>query len=490
MDAVVDFISTVGGWGWTWIILPVLAIVGIYFTIRSGVVQARLLPQMVKTLGDKALVNDQGEKKSISSFQAFTVSAASRVGAGNVAGVAVAIATGGPGAIFWMWLMAFIGGASSFVESTLGQLYKVRGKDGYHGGPAYYMQRGLGQRWLGIIFAIVLIFCFPFAFSALQGNTINASIMGAMPGADPVAVSWTVAIVLAVLSGLVIFGGIRRIANVTDKLVPIMALAYVLIGVIVVITNIGELPRVIGSIFSEAFNFQSAVGGSLGAVILIGAQRGMFSNEAGLGSAPNAGATASVTHPVKQGLVQTLGVYFDTFIICSVTAFIILSATPEAAGTGDRDSGIQITQNALVQNLGAATGIILAIIIFMLAFSSILGNYYYGESNIRFITENKTVMLVFRIVAIAAVVFGTVATTSAVWDLADNFMGVMALINLVSIALLGGIAMKLLKNYTAQVKNGKDPVFLSSQMPELKGVESWEEEDVTTSEIPVVRRRR
>ncbi|WP_035744175.1 alanine/glycine:cation symporter family protein [Haematomicrobium sanguinis] len=490
MDAVVDFISTVGGWGWTWIILPVLAIVGIYFTIRSGVVQARLLPQMVKTLGDKALVNDQGEKKSISSFQAFTVSAASRVGAGNVAGVAVAIATGGPGAIFWMWLMAFIGGASSFVESTLGQLYKVRGKDGYHGGPAYYMQRGLGQRWLGIIFAIVLIFCFPFAFSALQGNTINASIMGAMPGADPVAVSWTVAIVLAVLSGLVIFGGIRRIANVTDKLVPIMALAYVLIGIIVVITNIGELPRVIGSIFSEAFNFQSAVGGSLGAVILIGAQRGMFSNEAGLGSAPNAGATASVTHPVKQGLVQTLGVYFDTFIICSVTAFIILSATPEAAGTGDRDSGIQITQNALVQNLGAATGIILAIIIFMLAFSSILGNYYYGESNIRFITENKTVMLVFRIVAIAAVVFGTVATTSAVWDLADNFMGVMALINLVSIALLGGIAMKLLKNYTAQVKNGKDPVFLSSQMPELKGVESWEEEDVTTSEIPVVRRRR
>lgn len=490
MDAVVDFISSTGGWAWSWIILPVLAVVGLYFTFRSGVVQARLLPQMIKTLGDKALVNDQGEKKSISSFQAFTVSAASRVGSGNVAGVAVAIATGGPGAIFWMWLMAFIGGASSFVESTLGQLYKVRGKDGYHGGPAYYMQRGLGQRWLGIIFAIVLIFCFPFAFSALQGNTINASIMGAMPGADPVAVSWTVAIVLAVLSGLVIFGGIRRIANVTDKLVPVMALAYIVIGIVVVATNIGELPRVVGSIFTEAFNFQSAVGGSLGWVILVGARRGMLSNEAGLGSAPNAGATASVTHPVKQGLVQTLGVYFDTFIICSVTAFIILSATPEAAGTGDRDSGIQITQNALVENLGAATGIILAIIIFMLAFSSILGNYYYGESNIRFITENKTVMLVFRIVAIAAVVLGTVATTSAVWDIADSLMGLMALINLVSIALLGGIAMKLLKNYTAQVKNGKDPVFLSSQMPELKNVECWEEEDVTTSEIPVVRRRR
>ncbi|GHD02738.1 alanine/glycine:cation symporter family protein [Zhihengliuella salsuginis] len=477
------WLSDSGGWLWTWIILPVVAFVGLYFTIRSGAVQLRMIPNMIKTLSDKALIGPDGKPKSISAFQAFTISAASRVGTGNVAGVATAIAIGGPGAIFWMWTMAFIGGASSFVESTLGQLYKEKRPDGYVGGPAYYMQKGLNARWLGIIFSIILIVCFPLAFSSLQANTIAQAVTGAA-GTDDPSLMITIAVVLAVMTALVVFGGIRRIAHVSQALVPAMALLYILLGIVVVVMNISELPRVIGLIFSEAFNFNSAIGGGLGAVIMQGVKRGMFSNEAGLGSAPNAGASAAVTHPAKQGLVQTLGVYFDTFIICSVTAFIILVAVPDPVGEAQ---GIVLTQNALTESLGAWSSILLAVIILLLAFSSIIGNYYYGEANIAFMTKSPAVMVAYRTFATAAVLVGALATVNVVWNFADGIMGLMALVNLIAIFALGGVAMKLLKHYAAQAKRGEDPVFVASDMPELQGVTAWTREDVTTHEINVQR---
>lgn len=476
--ALATWFANAGDLLWTYLVLPVVAVVGVYFTVRTLAVQARLLPEMLRILRDPALTGPDGKTASISSFQAFTVSAASRVGVGNVAGVATAIAVGGPGAVFWMWAMAFIGGASSFIESTLGQLYKVKDGDTYRGGPAYYMERGLRRRWLGVAFAVVLIVCFPFAFSSLQANTIVASVSGALPQGADAAPAWLPAQLGVILAGgtaAIVFGGLRRIAAVTNSLVPAMAGLYILLGLVVVALHIDQLPRVLGLIFTEAFNLESAIGGGLGMVILTGVKRGMFSNEAGLGSAPNAGATAAVSHPVKQGLVQTLGVYFDTFIVCSVTAFIILVSVEDSVGA---TKGVALTQLALADTLGAWAGVVLAAVIFLLAFSSIIGNYYYGESNVSFITESPAVMLAYRCAAVAAVLLGSLAAVDTIWNMADAVMGLMALINLVAILLLGRVALTLLKHYEQRRAAGEDPVFLADEMPELTGVSTWTRDDV------------
>jgi AGCS family alanine or glycine:cation symporter len=481
MDELESIIGAAGGQLWTWAVLPVVVVLGLYFTFRSGVVQFRLIPEMFRTLTNKTPTDGAGRAQSVSAFQAFTISAASRVGVGNIAGVGTAIVVGGPGAVFWMWTMAFIGGASSFVESTLGQLYKTKDQDGFRGGPAYYMQRGLNARWAGILFAIVLIVCFPFAFSSLQANTITAAVTSTT-GSEVAWLPWVIGIVLALLTALVIFGGVRRIASVTQSLVPAMAIIYLILGLIIVGMNFGEIPRVFGEIYAGAFGFQQIAGGAIGTIILTGVQRGMFSNEAGLGSAPNAGASAAVTHPVKQGLVQTLGVYFDTFLVCSITAFIILVTSPDLAGL---ERGIGPTQDALVESLGSWAAVALTIVIFLLAFSSILGNYYYGYSNIEFITGNRAVLTGYRLLAVLAVLGGSVASTSLVWTTADGIMGVMALINLIAIALLSGIAFKLLRNYSEQRKAGKDPVFTQDQVPGLKNVEFWQDADTVTGPIAV-----
>lgn len=488
MDAIESIVGNAGTGLWTWIVLPLVAGLGLYFTIRSGVVQFRLIPEMFRTLTDKTPTDSAGRAQSISAFQAFTVSAASRVGVGNIAGVGTAIAVGGPGAIFWMWTMAFVGGASSFVESTLGQLYKTKDADGFRGGPAYYMQRGLNARWMGILFAVILIVCFPFAFSSLQANTITATVTSTI-GDDSLAgvIPWIVGAVLVVLTALVVFGGARRIASVTQSVVPLMALLYLVLGVLIVGLNITEVPRVFAEIYAGAFGFQQIAGGAIGTIILVGAQRGMFSNEAGLGSAPNAGASAAVTHPVKQGLVQTLGVYFDTFLICSITAFIVLVVNPDLS-TAER--GIGLTQTAVVGTLGSWAGILLSVIIFLLAFSSILGNYFYGESNIEFITRHKGALTAYRILAVAAVLGGSVASASLVWTSADAIMGLMAVVNLIAIGLLGGISFKLLKNYTDQRKAGRDPVFTTDQIPGLKNVEFWQDADTVTGPIPLINSKR
>lgn len=488
MDAVNAWLLTWGDNLWTWIVLPIVVVLGVYFTVRSGVVQFRLIPEMFRTLRDRTPRTDTGEPQSISSFQAFTISAASRVGVGNIAGVGTAIAIGGPGAIFWMWLMAFVGGASAFIESTLAQLYKTRDKDGFLGGPAYYMQRGLGARWMGVLFAVILIVCFPIAFSSLQANTIQATISGSF-GGD--AAGWLPVVIgaaLAVLMGLVVFGGVRRIASVTQTLVPVMALLYLLLGLVIVVIHLDRLPGVVALIFTSAFGPNEVVGAALGYIILTGVKRGMFSNEAGLGSAPNAGASAAVTHPVKQGLVQTLGVYFDTFLVCSITAFLILVSVPDLAGA---ERGIGLTQGAVVDALGSWSNVLLVVIIFLLAFSSILGNYYYGQTNIEFITSNPSVLLGYRLFAIAAVFVGALVSADVVWNFADGAMGFMAIVNLVAIALLSGVAFRLLKDYTQQRREGLDPVFTQARLPGLRGVEVWENELAVTGpiDLPTSRRR-
>ncbi|MDZ8274410.1 alanine/glycine:cation symporter family protein [Microbacterium aquimaris] len=485
-----DVSAWLAEWGdnlWTWLVLPLVVLLGLYFTVRSGVVQFRLIPEMFRTLTDKTPRTADGNPQSVSAFQAFTISAASRVGVGNIAGVGTAIAIGGPGAVFWMWLMAFIGGASAFIESSLAQLYKTRDADGFRGGPAYYMQRGLNARWMGIAFAVILIVCFPVAFSSLQANTIQATIAGGLDESASGWLPWVIGITLSALMALVIFGGVRRIASVTQLLVPLMALLYLLIGLVIVALNIDRLPMAVATIFSDAFGPNEVVGATLGYVILTGVKRGMFSNEAGLGSAPNASASAAVTHPVKQGLVQTLGVYFDTFLVCSITAFIILVSVPDLAGA---ERGIGLTQGAVVGTLGEWSNIVLSVIIFLLAFSSILGNYYYGESNIEFITRNRGVLLGYRIAAVVAVLIGALLSADVVWTFADGAMGFMALVNLIAIGLLSGVAFKLLRDYTGQRRAGKDPVFTRARLPELANIELWEDELSVTGPIDVTTRRR
>lgn len=470
------YISDKGDWVWTWIMIPLVAGLGLFFTIRTGFAQIRLIPAMFRTLTDPTPKDAQGKSQSISSFQAFTVSAASRVGVGNIAGVGTAIVIGGPGAVFWMWMMALLGGASSFIESTLGQAYKVKDKDGFRGGPAYYIQHGLGSRFFGVVFAVVLIFCFPFAFSSLQANTIVETV-GSTVGSQGPAVAWTVGIIITGLTALVIFGGIRRIAVISEGLVPIMALLYLGIGIIVVAINIEHVPSMLGHIVSDAFTANAVTGGGIGSVIMAGVKRGMFSNEAGLGSAPNAGATAAVTHPVKQGLVQTLGVYFDTILVCSITAFIVLSSDPDLKNAKE---GISLTYAAVTGPLGSWAGVLLAVIIFMLAFSSIIGNYYYGEANIEFLKSSNTALMTFRALACLAVLGGSIASAKLIWTMADAIMALMAVTNLIAIALLSGPAVRLLKDYLAQRRAGKDPIFTKDRVALPGYVEFWNSESEVT----------
>ncbi|MGQ9006194.1 alanine/glycine:cation symporter family protein [Bacillus subtilis] len=439
----------------------ILVGLGLFFTIRFGFIQFRYFIEMFRIVGEKPVGN-----KGVSSMQAFFISAASRVGTGNLTGVALAIATGGPGAVFWMWVVAAVGMASSFVESTLAQLYKVRDGEDFRGGPAYYIQKGLGARWLGIVFAILITVSFGLIFNAVQTNTIA----GALDGAFNVNKT-VVAIVLAVLTAFIIFGGLKRIVAVSQMIVPVMAGIYILIALYVVITNITAFPGVIATIVKNAFGIEQVVGGGLGSIIIIGAKRGLFTNEAGMGSAPNAAATAHVSHPAKQGFIQTLGVFFDTFIVCTSTAFIVLlySLTPK----GD---GIQVTQAALNHHIGSWTPTFIAIAMFLFAFSSVVGNYYYGETNIEFIKTSKTWLNIYRIAVIAMVVYGCLADFQLVWDMADLFMGIMALINLIVITLLSNVAYKVYKDYAKQRKQGLDPVFKAKNIPGLKNAETWEDE--------------
>ncbi|BAB06433.1 alanine/glycine:cation symporter family protein [Halalkalibacterium halodurans] len=452
---------------WSYLLIALLVGLGVFFTIRTKFAQITNIKEMFRLMKESPSTSDG--KKRVSSFGAFCISAASRIGTGNLAGVAIAITLGGPGAIFWMWVVAIFGSVLSFIESTLAQVYKVKDKNGFKGGPAYYMEKALGQRWLGITFAILITFCFGLTFNSVQANTISAAFEEAFGFNSAV-----IGVVLAVVVGFVIFGGVKRIAKVSQVVVPVMAGFYLLLAAYVVIFNIGEVPAVFQLIVSSAFGLEQAIGGGIGAAIMNGVKRGLFSNEAGMGSAPVAAATADVSHPAKQGFIQTLGVFVDTLLICSATAFIIL-----LAGTPDEGlSGIQITQAALSSHVGSWATYFVAFAILLFCFSSIIGNYYYGESNLEYIKENKSVIFLFRLAVLGMVIYGSVESLATVWDLADLFMALMALVNLVALALIGKVALAVLKDYLKQKKEGKDPVFYSNNIEGLKHTECWEKEEV------------
>jgi AGCS family alanine or glycine:cation symporter len=452
---------------WSYVLIVLLIGCAIFFTIRTRFVQFRMIGEMVRLLGDAVPRGKKGETKHISSFQAFMVSLASRIGTGNLAGVATAITLGGPGAVFWMWLIALLGSASAFVESTLAQLYKRKAKDSFIGGPAYYMLHGLGQRWMGILFAVLISLTFGLAFNSVQSNTICAAWEKAF-GLNTV---W-VGVALTVLTLLIIFGGIQRIAKVSEAVVPIMAIGYLLLAVGVILFNLNRLPGVLLSIVEGAFGWRQALGGGAGAAIMQGIKRGLFSNEAGEGSAPNVAATAYVTHPVKQGLIQALGVFTDTLVICSCTAFIILVS---GVSTTTSLNGIQLTQEALDKEVGPIGNVFIAITIFLFAFSSVIGNYYYGEANVRFITKNKHVLNIYRILVGWMVMWGALMTLDFAWCMADLMMALMTACNLAAILLLSHQAVWLLNDYREQKRRGiKSPIFSKEKMPEIADrLESW-----------------
>ena len=463
---------------WNFLVVLLVA-VGVFYTFVTGAVQLRLFLHSILVM--KGSRKETQDEHGITPFQAFVTGLASRVGVGNVAGVAIAIAIGGPGAVFWMWFTAFLGMSSAFVESSLAQLFKVRDHQNkqFRGGPAYYITQGLKQKWLGIVFALSLILAYGFVFNAVQANAIIGATSHAWGwdkanfvlglGSLNFEVSW-VGIALVVMTALIIFGGIKRIARVAEGIVPFMALLYIMVALYIAITNLSMLSEIFKLIFTEAFQFNAAAGGFFGAMIsmamMMGIKRGLFSNEAGMGSAPNAAAASDVKHPVNQGLVQMLGVFVDTFVVCSCTAIIIMvSGLYHEAGF----EGVTLTQKALESQIGGWGGGFLAIILFLFAFTSIIGNYAYAESNVQFINDNPKVMFIFRLLVLAMVYFGAITSVPLIWSMADLSMGLMATINLVAILLLTPMARILLKDYTSQLKKGiKEPEFKIDQYPELK----------------------
>ncbi len=477
-ETLLGWINALNGPLWDFLVVFLVA-AGIFYTIMTGAVQIRLFWHSMKVMkNSRGKVQDT---HGITPFQAFVTGLASRVGVGNVAGVAIAIAIGGPGAVFWMWFTAFLGMSSAFVESSLAQLFKVRDNKNqqFRGGPAYYITQGLKQKWLGIVFAIALITTYGFVFNAVQANAITGATSHAwgwdqanliLPlGGLNLEISW-VGLFLVLMTAVIIFGGIKRIAKVAESFVPFMAVLYLAVALYIAVINYDLLPSIFQLIFSKAFEFEAAAGGFFGAMVsmamMMGIKRGLFSNEAGMGSAPNAAAASDVKHPVNQGLVQMLGVFVDTFVVCSCTAIIILvSGLYENAGF----EGVTLTQMALESQIGAWGDDFLALILFLFAYSSIIGNYAYAEGNVQFINNNSRVMLIFRLFVLVMVYFGSIASVPLIWNMADLFMGVMASINLIAILLLMPFLLMLLKDYTGQLKRGvKEPEFKLDNHPKFK----------------------
>jgi len=498
MDALVTITDTIDTYMYTYFLVFLLIGAGLYFTVRTKGVQFTHLKDMFGVVTEKKHV--EGEK-SVSSFQAMMVSTASRVGTGNIAGVATAIAVGGPGAVFWMWVMALINGASAFVESTLAQIWKVRGEDGeFRGGPAYYIEQALHKRWLGIVFAVSLILCFALGFNGLQTYNMSSSIeyfynmavfgqsvapeISDLPTYFQTQIPFAIGLLLAIVFAFVLFGGTHRISFLTSFIVPAMAILYLLLAVVMAIMNAGALPSVFGLIFGEAFNFSSIVGGFAGSMIVQGIKRGLFSNEAGMGSAPNAAASASVSHPAKQGLVQTLSVFIDTIVICTCSAVMIMifvqdpahmALTPFGSNGEGTLTNMPLVQQTMLSAFGNVGIVFMTIAIFAFAFSSLIGNYFYAEQNFKFITDSRPALYVFRIVCAVVVFFGAQSNLTLAWNLADIFMGFEAIINIVVILILGKWAFAALEDYKAQRAKGLDPVFVASDFPGMPATECWHE---------------
>lgn len=438
---------------------------GLYFTIRTRCVQLRMLPEALRVITEK-----RESAGSISSLQALMIATASRVGTGNIAGVSTALVAGGTGAVVWMWIMCLIGGASAFIESTLAQIYKKQDGSIFKGGPAYYIETALNARWLGIIFAVLLILCFAFGFNGLQSFNIASAFEYYVPNFADSHVPTGVGILLAVTAGYMFFGGAHVIGKASTMLVPVMALVYIFIGLVLLVVNIDKVPQVLSAAFAQAFDFRAIAGGFTGSCVVIGIKRGLFSNEAGMGSAPNAAASADVSHPVKQGLVQVLSVFIDTLIICSTTAFIVLLAG--SYEFGGKLNGIPLVQQSVASVFGEFGIHLTTVTIFLFAFTSLIGNFFYAEANIKFISPNKTFMFIFKILAILMIFIGAQVSMSTAWDIADILMGLMATVNIIAILLLGKIAFNALADYEKQKKAKQNPRFVAAHIG-LHNTECW-----------------
>ncbi len=466
MEWLNSIVSSINNVLWSYVLIALLIVLGLWFTIRTGFVQVVQIKEMFRVIvaGSRVPPPDG----HISPFQAFCISTASRVGVGNIAGIAIAVITGGPGAIFWMWVIATIGAASGFVESTLAQVYKVRKpQGGFMGGPAYYIKNALGSPFFAGVFAVLISVTYGLIFNSVQANTMALS-MSTSFGVP----AYVTGIITATLTIFVIFGGMTRIAKVVGIMVPFMAGAYLLVALIVTVMNFTEIPRVLWSIVSNAFDFQAAGGAAVGIALMTGIKRGLFSNEAGMGAVPNAAAAADASHPVKQGLIQAMGVYFDTMFVCTASAMLVL-LTPGWENAGK--TGIELVQQQVSTQLGGWTNWFITVIVLFFAFSSIIGNYFYGEMNMPFISKNPKALQIFRAFVVLMVFIGSVASLSLVWNLADLFMALMAMVNLIAIALLGKVAYVALQDYNRQRKSGIiDPTFDPKVLPDAKGITCWQ----------------
>ena len=469
MDIINNIINAVSGVLYQpWCVPLILLAGGIILTVGTKFIQVRLFKESFKVIMEKP-----STEGGISSFGALMVSTASRVGTGNIIGVATAICAGGAGAVFWMWVTAVIGGASAFVESTLAQIYKKKDSDGTsYGGPAYYMRDALGQRWLGVIFSVLIIATYAVGYNMLASYNLQSTFEAFdFYGESTAAV---IGVILAVLFGIIVIGGAKRLIKVTEVMVPFMGVIYVLMAIVVLVMNAKQLPAMFGMIFESAFDFKAIFGGFAGSCVMNGIKRGLYSNEAGMGSAPNAAATADVSHPAKQGLVQMLSVFLDTLLICTATAFMCLSSGVEFnADMG----GAAYVQSAMAANLGGFGPVFLSVAMSLFAFTTLIGNYSYCEGCLRFILNrevSKTGILAFRILATFLVFLGAVASASTVWNLADMTQGLMVIVNVPVILLLMKPAMKCLDDYCKQKAEGKNPVFVAKNAGiDDKGLEFW-----------------
>ena len=463
MELITGFFGLIEDLTWGWALIPILVVFGVFITVMSGFVQFEYFTRMFRVLSSK---NQTGDPNAISAREALLISVGGRVGGGNIAGVAVAITLGGPGAVFWMWAIALVGMATSLVESTLAQLYKRSNGDGtYQGGPAGYIIYGLGAKykWLAIVYAICLMLAFAFGFNAFQGNTFAGAANDSL-GIDRL---WS-GIALAIITGFIVYGGIRRIARVADVIIPIMAFIYIGLALLVILLNITAVPGVIWSIVANAFGFEEAVGGGVGAALAQGLRRGLFSNEAGLGSAPNVAASADVRHPISQGITQSFSVFIDTIIICSCTAFIILLSPVYQPGAEGID-GVVLTQQSLVSQVGGWSQYFLTFAVLLFAFSSIIYNYYLGETALKVMTAQSGALHVLRLAIVGVVFLGAIAPgATAVFFFSDPLMGVLAVVNLMAIMMLFPVALRVLNDFREQLKAGVlRPVFQPTAFADL-----------------------
>lgn len=463
-----SIVGAISNFMYSYLLIVMLVAVGLYYTLRTRLVQLRMFKETIRVILEKPVGAD-----AVSSFQALMVSTASRVGTGNIIGISTAICLGGYGAVFWMWVIAIVGGASAFIESTLAQIYKKRGEHGSYGGPAYYIEAALGSRALAVIFSIALIATYGVGFNMLCAYNLQSTFI-AYSFYNEATTPWVIGGILAVLVGYCLFGGGRRVIAATSTLVPIMGVIYISVAFVLTLINIDQLPAVVGKIFSQAFDFQAIFSGFAGSCVMFGIKRGLYSNEAGVGSAPNAAAAADVSHPVKQGLVQMLSVFIDTLLICTATAFMCMTSGVEPV---KELAGAPYVQTALAVSMGGVAKVFITVSMVLFAFTTLLGNLYYVDNCFAYIMKavpGPTFNMVYRAIACVVIFIGAGSSMGLMWDLADVLMGCMAIINLPVICILGGPALKAMDDYSKQREAGKNPVFVAKSIGITQKLDYWQ----------------